>query len=203
VVSAGNDRRLILWDVGSGRAIRTFEGHADDVTAASWLLDGRYLVSGSADCMVKVWAVADGRCLATLDGHTSAVLSVCISPDGRYVLSGGADKKARLWFLDWELEDRDTADWDERARQHLVNFLSLHTPCVGSPTEGGTPTDEEVRLALMRQGQPIWTDADFTQLLRTLGCAGYGWLRPEGVKRELEKMAADWQGPPPLPWESA
>lgn len=23
-----------------------------------------------------------------------------------------------------------------------------------------------------------------------LGCAGYGWLRPEGVRRELEKMAA-------------
>ena len=36
------------------------------------------------------------------------------------------------------------------------------------------------------------------QLLFTLGCAGYGWLRPEGVRRELDKMAASWQGPPTL-----
>ena len=31
-----------------------------------------------------------------------------------------------------------------------------------------------------------------------LGCAGYGWLRPEGVRRKLEEMAAEWTGP--LPW---
>src|SRR5205814_503438 len=43
-----------------------------------------------------------------------------------------------------------------------------------------------------------WTKDDFRRLLDRLGCAGYGWLRPEGVRRELEKMAADWRGPPPL-----
>ena len=36
-----------------------------------------------------------------------------------------------------------------------------------------------------------WTEDDFQRLLYTLGCAGYGWLRPEGVRRELERMAAE------------
>jgi hypothetical protein len=31
-----------------------------------------------------------------------------------------------------------------------------------------------------------------------LGCTGYGWLRPDGVRRELEKMAAAWHEPPTL-----
>jgi hypothetical protein len=35
-------------------------------------------------------------------------------------------------------------------------------------------------------------------LLEILSYGGYGWLRPEGVRRELEKMAAAWTGPPPL-----
>jgi hypothetical protein len=39
------------------------------------------------------------------------------------------------------------------------------------------------------------------RLLDMLACAGYGWLRPEGVKRECEKMVANWHGLPPLPWE--
>ena len=65
------------------------------------------------------------------------------------------------------------------------------------PAEGGF-TDDEVTQALTRGGKPTWTEQDFHQLLHTLGCAGYGWLRPEGVRHELEKMAATWQGPPPL-----
>jgi hypothetical protein len=30
---------------------------------------------------------------------------------------------------------------------------------------------------------------------------GYGWLRPEGVRRQLEKMTAEWQRPPRMPCE--
>jgi hypothetical protein len=50
------------------------------------------------------------------------------------------------------------------------------------------PTDGELAVALTRHGKPTWTDADFQNLLRTLGHAGLGWLRPEGVRRQLETM---------------
>ena len=35
---------------------------------------------------------------------------------------------------------------------------------------------------------------EFRRLLDKLGCAGFGWLRPEGIRRELETMAGTWQG---------
>jgi hypothetical protein len=38
---------------------------------------------------------------------------------------------------------------------------------------------------------PTWSEEDFQRLLHTLGCAGYGWLRPEGVRRKLEEMALE------------
>jgi FHA domain len=47
-----------------------------------------------------------------------------------------------------------------------------------------------------RGGKPVCTTADFKQLLHILACAGYGWLRPEGVRRELGRMGAEWDGPP-------
>src|SRR5262249_3670754 len=56
---------------------------------------------------------------------------------------------------------------------------------------------QEIALALTRHGRPHWTDADFQRLLFALGGAGYGWLRPEGVRRELENMAAAWDSRPP------
>ena len=35
--------------------------------------DGRRVVSGSVDKMLKVWDVATGECVATLEGHSESV----------------------------------------------------------------------------------------------------------------------------------
>jgi hypothetical protein len=43
---------------------------------------------------------------------------------------------------------------------------------------------------LLQKSRPAWTGENFKGLLYTLGCAGYGWLKPEGVRKELERMAA-------------
>ena len=104
-------------------------------------------------------------------------LAPTISPDGRWGLSGSNDKTLRLWEFDWEYEFRDPKNWDKGARFYLKVFLSLHTPC--GPN------------GISRVGTPIWTEEDFQQLLTELGYCGYGWLRPEGVQRELERMARD------------
>jgi hypothetical protein len=110
------------------------------------------------------------------------VYSVAWSPDGRFALSGGSDDTV-LWELDWAFESNQPADWDEGARPFLIVFLTLHPPD---------------RASWFRRAKPSWTGYDFRRLLDRLGCAGYGWLRPEGVRRELAKMAAAWEGPPPL-----
>jgi len=49
-------------------------------------------------------------------------------------------------------------------------------------------TEEAITLALTRRGTPTWTEQDFQNLLYTLKCAGYGWLKPEGVRQQLEAM---------------
>jgi len=182
-LSGGRDWTLWLWEVSSGQCLRTFQGHTEDVTSVSWSPDGRFALSGSADETLRLWEVSSGKCLRTFEGHTDSVRSVSWSPDGRCALSGSRDETIRLWELDWEFEPNQPADWDEGARPFLTTFLTL-----------GTPYGDD----LVRRGKPSWAEAHFRRLLDQLGCAGYGWLRPEGVRRELEKMAATWQGPPPL-----
>lgn len=55
------------------------------------------------------------------------------------------------------------------------------------------PTEKEITLALTHRGTPTWTEEDFQKLLYTLGCAGYGWLQPEGVRKQLEAMKENRQ----------
>ena len=190
-LSGSSDMTLKLWDLASGRCLRTFEGHTSAVNSVCLGVDGRYAISGSDDKTLKLWEVASGRCLGTLE-HATAVKSVSLSSDGQHVISGCSDGSVSLWFLDWELEENEPADWDEGARPYLDVFLRAHRPYGAALPQDRQPTDEEVTLALTRFGQPEWSEEDFQGLLYTIGCAGYGWLRTEGVRRELTQMTATW-----------
>jgi len=179
---------LELWEVAADRCVRTLEGHTDEVNSVAITPDGRCGLSGSDDKTVRLWDLSTGNCLQILAGHTERVTSVAISPDGRWGLSGSSDATLRLWEFVWEFEFPAVADWDACALPYLNTFLTLQSP----------RGDDGFK----RVGQPVWTDGDFQKLLIDLQNLGFGWLRPEGVRRQLEKMTADWQGPPPLPWEA-
>jgi WD40 repeat protein len=187
VVSAGADRALRVWVVSSGRCRCICKGHTGCVTSVAISADGRFALSGSEDHTLRLWELSSGHCLRTFEGHTNWVTSVAFSPDGRLAASGSADRTVRLWGLDWVLKTSRPADWDDGARPYLEAFLTLHIPYQA------TARDRQLdRLPLSRTGKPTWTEADFRGLLTRLGHAGYGWLRPEAVHRELMHMAAEF-----------
>jgi WD40 repeat protein len=151
--------------------------------------DGRWALSGSLDKTVRLWEVSSGKCLRTFEGHTAGVTSVALSADGRWVLSGSGDGDLRLWEFEWNNEFPEQKNWDDAAHPHLESFLTLHC-AVGQD-------------GLVRVGKPSWTEEDFQELLVNLQYCGYGWLRPEGVRHQLEKMTVEWKDPPATPWEKA
>jgi len=189
VLSGSNDRTLRLWEVATGRCIRTLTGHAEYVQSVWLCNDGRFALSGGGDATLKLWDMVEGCCVRTLEGHTATVHAVCASPDGRIALTAGEDGTLRQWVLDWELEDNAPADWDEAARPYLDTFLTMHTPYAAPLPEDAEPSNEAVARTLTRRGAPNWTEEDFKDLLHTIGCAGGGWIRAEGVRRELGRMA--------------
>jgi WD40 repeat protein len=86
---------LRVWEVTSGRELRTLAGHSGAVTGVALSRDGRIAVSSSYDNTLKVWEVASGRELHTLAGHTDAVNGVAVSRDGRIAVSAAGN---RYWI---------------------------------------------------------------------------------------------------------
>jgi WD40 repeat protein len=96
----GNDKRIMLLDVGRWTVARTLAGHTESVNSVAFSPDGTLLASGSDDKTVKLWDVAIGQVLNTFTGHSGSVNSVAFSPDGKLLASGSEDGAVKLWLVD-------------------------------------------------------------------------------------------------------
>jgi WD40 repeat protein len=97
LASASEDKTVKLWDVVTGKELKTLNGHQSLIYSVSFSPDGKTLASGSADNTVKLWDVGTGKELKTLKEHQAQVISVSYSPDGKTLASGSADNTVKLW----------------------------------------------------------------------------------------------------------
>ena len=136
--------------------------------------------------------------MRALPGHGGPATCVSLTADASTAVTGGFDGDVVVWSLDWELEAHEPVDWDEGARPHLESFLARSVPREPDLPADRDPTDEEVRRALTGRGRPAWNDEGFQNLQAQLQRAGYGWLRADGVRRELTAMASTHSSEPDL-----
>ncbi|MEO8024854.1 MAG: WD40 repeat domain-containing protein [Bryobacteraceae bacterium] len=99
IATSSYDKLIKLWNVASGKEVRTLKDHIDAVYALSFTPDGKRLMSGSADRTVKIWDVASGERLYTLSEPTDGINTIALDPTGRMVAAGGLDKTIRVWSL--------------------------------------------------------------------------------------------------------
>jgi WD40 repeat protein len=95
----GCREQVLVWDVDSGRQLRSLDGHTGFVTSVAFSPDGDRALSGSWDCTVRLWDVGRGTQLRCVKGHTRPIRGVAFSPDGRQAVSGSEDGMLRLWDL--------------------------------------------------------------------------------------------------------
>ncbi|MEG4106993.1 serine/threonine-protein kinase [Microcoleus sp. S13_C5] len=99
LASGGGDKNVILWDLKTGRRMRTIPAHKAAVNAIAFSRDGQTLASGSDDKTIRLWNVRTGSRLRTLSGHAGGVNAIAFSRDGKTLASGSQDKTVRLWNL--------------------------------------------------------------------------------------------------------
>lgn len=99
IVTGSVDNTAKLWDVQTGREIRTFRGHSNSVSSVCFSPDGKYIVSGSLDNTARLWDIETGEEIRKFCGHSGAVYSVEFSPDGELIATGSLDNTIRLWDM--------------------------------------------------------------------------------------------------------
>jgi len=98
-VSASIDKTLKVWDLETGRVLRTLEGHSAGVFGVAVTPDGKRAVSTSEDQTLKVWDLDSGRALRTIEGHSGCVYGVAVTSDGKRAVSASSDGTLKVWDI--------------------------------------------------------------------------------------------------------
>lgn len=123
LISAADDKVVRVWDVATGKTVRTIRGESAPGNAGKiysmalspdgkWLAVGGYLAnfvggkprSDEDAHKIRLYDFASGRLVALLAGHTNVVFGLAFSPDGRHLISGSGD--GDYTAIIWDVETR-------------------------------------------------------------------------------------------------
>jgi WD40 repeat protein len=142
-----------IWDIASGRNLRTFKGNGRSADAVAFSPDARRAFSGTDDNRVHIWNLATGREEQNLRMLIGPVSAMAISPDGRRV---AATPYSQLLVKQWNVE---TGQELRRLESDVVGRFVM-------PADVKFSTSGDHLLAAICNNQFVVWDADSGQ--RTL-----------------------------------
>lgn len=87
LASVGEDNKVMLWELESGKVLRNFYGHEKPVTSVIITPDDGFLITGSYDNTIRLWDIENGRSIDVLNVK-NIVKCLAISDDGKVITCG-------------------------------------------------------------------------------------------------------------------
>ena len=125
LASAGNDRKLLLWNLKTGKESAIQNAHESPISCVRFSPDGTRLLSTGFDRTLKLWDPLTKEEIITFNNHRGAVRHATFSPDGRWIASAGDDNQVLLW------------NGSERMAEYEAHPLDPNT--ISTNSRGGIP----------------------------------------------------------------
>jgi WD40 repeat protein len=92
LTSASDNFVIRFWDVATGRELRAFIGHENEITSLAWSRDTNVVVSATTDGDVWIWEMDREDPVHKLKPHNGWLEThVALSADGKLLASAGGD----------------------------------------------------------------------------------------------------------------
>lgn len=96
-IIVGSSRGAKIYEIISGRIIRTIEDSIS-IKSAAFSPNGKFiLTSGLRSFSPKIWESTTGKHIRTLDNHSGLFKFTSFTPDGKYVISSLYDGTLKIW----------------------------------------------------------------------------------------------------------
>nr|MCU0367552.1 hypothetical protein [Cyclobacteriaceae bacterium] len=99
VATGSRDKTAKLWEVRSGREVRSFLGHEASVNALDFSSDGKYLITSGGDKTARIWEVATGKELYKTEAADKLLTDVAISNNNQFFIVAGYPDTASVYDM--------------------------------------------------------------------------------------------------------
>jgi WD40 repeat protein len=90
---------LEIWDTAGGKRLRSWKAHEEYIWAYEFSADGKTLITGGHDKVIRWWDVATGRQQREMRGHPSEVGKLTLSTDGTLLATVGMTREP---YFPWD-----------------------------------------------------------------------------------------------------
>lgn len=100
VATGSRDKSAKLWELSTGREVRSFLGHEGSINCIDFTSDGKWMITSSGDKTARIWEVSSGKEVFKTPEAEKILTAVAISPDDKFFAVGGYPNEAQIW--DWK-----------------------------------------------------------------------------------------------------
>ena len=97
LASGAADATCFFWDLETGEAKWSAEGHWGAVTSVVFSQDGKTVLTGSSDTKIRSFRIPGAAFVAIYQGHLSSVNGLAFGPTPDSLFSDGDDGTVRQW----------------------------------------------------------------------------------------------------------
>ena len=115
-MSAGNDRRVLSWDVATGELRATLDECDHAVAALQVSHSGRWVATAGFGQALRICDLTGAGKTRELDCKCPDVRAIAISDDDRYLAVGGRNGRIRIWDLTTDQMEREVQAHRQRIR---------------------------------------------------------------------------------------
>ena len=159
IASGGQDSMVILWDVRTGRALRSLP-HAQSLSALAFAPDGTKLAAGGEFQTIRVWDLASYKAMNDFHAHWAEVRSLVFAPDGKTLITAGSDNYTRVWSVaDLPAPFDAESEWPSPRAT-----FSVHKDWAVWSAFSSAPNDLVAAVGVVPFDLKIWSLKDFSQV---------------------------------------
>ena len=89
MVTGGNDKSVVIWDIATGKPLKTLLGHTWKVNSVAFTKNDQYLVSTGNDGEIRVWDVNTGVCVSVQKNLISTAKEARFTPNNKLMAVAG------------------------------------------------------------------------------------------------------------------
>lgn len=129
------DQQVYLWDWQTGKLVRQFAAHTAAVTALAIDANGKQLLTGHDDGIIKRWDLVSEKMQQEYTGHTGSIRSVEFNANGKWFTTASSDSTVGLW----KISEAKPAAVFRKHNQPTVrsSFVNNGTQTVSIDRQGG------------------------------------------------------------------